>query len=207
VDLIDFQSFADGSYKYLLVYQDQGCKFPWLEALTTKSAAAVAWQLVRIFSVLAPPSILHTDNGREFARQANLKGKAVPLNDDFLDEVVREIAQLWPDCKLVHGRARHSPSQGGVERLNQTVQKRLSAWCVQNSSTKWSVGCKVVQWGIATDFSHAVKAVPYQLVFGQEARCAACSCSHTHVVISHPMFAFGRSGTYRELTVDVCDLP
>ena len=193
--MIDFQSFPDGAFKFLMVYQDQRCKFPWLEAITGKTAASVAWQLVRIFSVLGPPSILHTDNGREFAKSASLKGKAVALDDDFLEEVVREIAQLWPECKLVHGRARHSPSQGGVERLNQTVQKRLSAWCVENNSKKWSVGCKLVQWGISTDYSHAIKATPYHLVFGQEPRCAA----------SNPplLLAFGRREcVYRELTVD-----
>ena len=35
VDLIDFQSFADGSFKWLLVYVDHGLKFTMLEPLTS----------------------------------------------------------------------------------------------------------------------------------------------------------------------------
>lgn len=39
-----------------------------------------------------------------------------------LDEVITEIKKLWPGCAMVRGRARHSESQGGVERLNRTCQ-------------------------------------------------------------------------------------
>ena len=113
------------------------------------------------------------DNGREFSKVAGKgkgKGKFVDLTE-MMDEIVTEIAELWPECKIVHGRARHSPSQGGVERLNQTVQRRLNAWMTENNSTAWSVGCKIVQWGIATDYSNAVSGIPYELVFGQKPRC------------------------------------
>ena len=156
-----------------MVYQDQGCKLPWLEAISRKQAKVVAWQLLRIFSVLGPPCILHTDNGREFSKVAfkgTAKGDTSELNEEFMKEVLSEIRELWPKCRLVHGRARHSPSQGGVERLNQTVQRRLNAWCIENKSTRWSIGCKLVQWGISTDWSGAIQDVPYELVFGQKPR-------------------------------------
>ena len=109
------------------------------------------------------------DNGREFKSAAG-HGKSVDVDTEMMDSIGTEIAKIWPECKLVHGRARHSPSQGGVERLNQTVQRRLNAWMTENKSKAWSVGCKIVQWGIATDFSRAVKSSPYELVFGQTPR-------------------------------------
>ena len=51
------------------------------------------------------------DNGREFSKVAGHgKGKFVDLSG-MMEEIVTEIAALWPECKIVHGRARHSPSQ------------------------------------------------------------------------------------------------
>ena len=43
--------------------------------------------------------MLHSDNGREFA-----------------NKVVKEVLNMWPDCKFVHGKPRHSQSQGSIER-------------------------------------------------------------------------------------------
>ena len=65
-----------------------------------------------------------------------------------MDEVILEIRKFWPGCRVVHGRARHSQSQGGIERANQTVEKKLNAWMVAHNSTRWSVGCKVVRWQV-----------------------------------------------------------
>jgi hypothetical protein len=87
-------------------------------------------------------------------------GPIEPLADDHLMEVINELAHMWPECKLVHGRARHSQSQGSVERLNQVVQRRLSAWMKDTGNKQWaSVGIKVVQWGVNTSFTKSVKKV------------------------------------------------
>ena len=66
VDLIDMQSFPDGKCKFILVYQDHGIKFCVIEALEKKTKSEVALALLRIFSLLGPPMILQSDNGREF---------------------------------------------------------------------------------------------------------------------------------------------
>ena len=153
------------NFKFLLVYQDHGTKLCWLEPLLNKTSTAVAAVLLNIFSMLGPPKILHTDNGREFFGQAN---SSVPDADDpddaledlaFATNVVGELKQLWPECLLVHGRARHSQSQGGVERLNQTVKRRLNAWMQENSSRAWSTGCKMVQWAINSAFHRGTKRI------------------------------------------------
>ena len=95
-----------------------------------------------------------------------------PLADTALKDVITELAGLWPESKLVHGRARHSQSQGGVERLNQLVQRRLSAWMKDTGSKKWAtVGIKIVQWSINTSFTKSIKKVPYELAFGQKPTC------------------------------------
>ena len=56
--MIDFQSFPDGDFKFLLVYQDHGAKLPCLEAIKKKTGVNVARKLVDIFSLLGPPCIL-----------------------------------------------------------------------------------------------------------------------------------------------------
>ena len=135
----------------------------------------VVWCLTETVAKL----VTQTDNGREFYNAANKKeltGKGGTrgddedenLNDELLGEVICEISKLWPGTKQVKGRARHSPSNGGVERLNQTLQRRLGGWMAENESKRWSIGCKVVQWGIATDFSNSIQMSPYEYVFGQK---------------------------------------
>ena len=70
------------------------------------------------------PSILQSDNGREFRNM-----------------VVQALTAMWPDMKFVHGRARHPQSQGSTERANADVKKMLATWMRDNNSLKWSIGC------------------------------------------------------------------
>lgn len=93
VDLIDFQSCADGKYKWLLYYQDYSTKFLYSRPLQTKRAAEVAFELLKIFLEQGAPVILQSDNGREFTA-----------------EIIKELILLWPECKIVHGRPRHPQS-------------------------------------------------------------------------------------------------
>ena len=72
---------------------------------------------------------------------------------------------------MVRGSPRHSQSNGGIERTNLTVENKLGAWMKDNNSTKWSVGCKIVQWRINTQINRAVgNKTPYYLAFGQKPR-------------------------------------
>ena len=71
------------------------------------------------------PHIFQSDNGREFAKQS-CKGS---------DKVVARI----------HGKPRHSQSQGSVERANQDVENILACWKKDNNTTSWSDGLRFVQ--------------------------------------------------------------
>jgi hypothetical protein len=42
--------------------------------------------------------------------------------------------------KIVHGKTRHSQSQGSVERANQDIENMLATW-IQDNITK-----RMVQW-------------------------------------------------------------
>ncbi|XP_060846452.1 KRAB-A domain-containing protein 2-like [Rhopalosiphum padi] len=110
-------------------YQDHATKYLYLRPLTSKRATEVAHELLKNFLEQGAPQILQSDNGREFTAK-----------------IIEELAELWPECKIVHGRPQHPQSQGSVERSNQDVENMLRAWVVDNKSTKWSIGVYFVQW-------------------------------------------------------------
>ena len=47
---------------------------------------------------------------------------------------------------MVCGSPRHSESNGGVERVNRTVQAKLGTWMQDTNSRRWSIGCRIVMW-------------------------------------------------------------
>jgi hypothetical protein len=74
-----------------------------------------------IFTKQGPPSILQTNNGGEFSGHAHdYVGRWMLLDNNFIDLVIKEVKNFWPDCQMVRGSPRHSESNGGVERVNQT---------------------------------------------------------------------------------------
>jgi len=68
VDLINFnfQSVPDGKYKWILNNQDHNTKFISLRPMESKRAIEVSTHLLSIFLTFGAPSILQSDNGREF---------------------------------------------------------------------------------------------------------------------------------------------
>lgn len=86
--------------------------------LKTKTALEVAYILLDIFTIFVAPKILQSDNGREFA-----------------NKIVQEACEMWPELKIVHGKPRHSRSQGSVERANQDIKNMLHVL----SSLSWRI--------------------------------------------------------------------
>ncbi len=173
VNLINFQSMPDGVFHFLLNYIDHGIKILSSVPIVRKRASCVAYALIQIFTVYGPPMILQSDNGREFsgaAMTARERRRHVGLDPAFLDEVIAELKLLWPDCRMVRGSPRHFESNGGVKRVNQTVQQKLGAWMRDNRTVRWSVGCKIIQWQYNTQRHSTLRDIPYKLVFGQTPR-------------------------------------
>jgi hypothetical protein len=97
--------------------------------------------------------ILQLDNGNEFNTAAmtrkqvsEFRGKLVGLTDLELSEVITEVRQLWPECWMVRGSPHHSPSIGGVEQVNRTMQKKLGAWMKDCKLRQWTIGCCLMMW-------------------------------------------------------------
>lgn len=153
VDLIDMQSQADGDFKFIMVYQDHLTKFVQLRALKSKRADEVAYHLLDVFTILGAPCILHSDNGREFA-----------------NKVIEEVCKMWNELKIVHGKPRHSQSQGSVERANQDIEKMLSTWLETNKTTKWSEGLRFIQFMKNKAYHSGINRSPYETMFGCKAK-------------------------------------
>jgi len=180
VDLIDYQSIPNGDFKDLLNYIDHGVKFLFSIPRKRKRASCIAVALLEIFTVLGPPMILQSDNGCEFNSAAmtsqqrrslqgetSTLGNCVGLPEALLIKVINEIKLLWPDCRMVRGSPRHSPSNGGVERVNRTINQKLGTWMHETGSTNWSIGCRLMMWRYITQRHCTVDDLPYRLMFGQ----------------------------------------
>ena len=77
VNLTDTESQPDGDLKWILVYQDYLTKFVQFHPVTSKRTPEIACQLLDIFSIFGAPSILQSDNGREFVNSVTTELRAV----------------------------------------------------------------------------------------------------------------------------------
>lgn len=157
VDLIDMQSQAvtvkGQTFRHILVYQDHLTKFVQLRALENKTANEVAYHLKHIFSIFGAPHILQSDNGKE-----------------FVSGVITQLVSQWPGCKLVHGRPRHSQSQGSVERANQDIQDMIFAWTREKNDPNWTTALPEVQFAKNRTIHRGIQRTPYMAMFGVEPR-------------------------------------
>lgn len=52
---------------------------------------------------------------------------------------------MWPELKIVHGKPRHSQSQGSVEQANQDIENMLTTWMQDEKNRQWSRGHRFIQ--------------------------------------------------------------
>ncbi|XP_035215751.1 KRAB-A domain-containing protein 2-like [Stegodyphus dumicola] len=112
-----------------MVYQDPLTKVLILKFFISKRAAEIAYNLVEIFSLLGDPSILQSNNGREFAKN-----------------MVISLKEFGPALKIVTGKPHHSQSQSSVERADQDIENMPCTWMQDNKSGRWSEGLHFVQF-------------------------------------------------------------
>ena len=118
-----------------------------------QTAEKVAYQLLDIFCMFGVPFILQSDNGREFT-----------------NKIIQNLADLWPRMKLVHGKPKHSQSQGSVERSNQDFRDMLVAWMSDNKMKTWSEGLRFIQIKKNRDLHSGIETSPYEAMFGTAQR-------------------------------------
>ena len=167
VDLIDFQSHPDGKFKFIMVYQDHLTKFVVLKPLEFNRDEEVAYNIIDIFTLLGASNILQSDNGREFSNQ-----------------IVSNLRNMWPELKIVHGKPRHSQSQGSVERANQDIENMLTTWMQDEKNRHWSQGLRFVQLMKNRAYHSGIKMSPYEALFGCKIKIGLNTSNLPHDVIS-----------------------
>ena len=153
VDLINMTAYPDGKMCWILHYQDHHDKMSYLRALPNKAATTVAAALLILFLQQGAPVILQSDNGKEFVAR-----------------IIKELMQLWPDCKIVNGSPRHPQSQGSVEQANTDMEKMLGKWMSDHKTKRWSVGIHFVAHQKNNRYHAGIKNIPYVLQYGQACR-------------------------------------
>ena len=106
--------------------------------------------MLDIFSTIGVLSILQSDNGRE-----------------FVDPVITELSAMWDGLEIVHGKLRHSQSQGSVERANRDIKDMLTTWLQSNSTTHWGDGLRFIQVMKNRAYQEGMKCWLYKAMFGQ----------------------------------------
>lgn len=138
--------------RHLLVVMDHFTK--WCEVFSTKDqkATTVAQLLVsRVFSRFGPPTVLHSDQGRNF--ESNL---------------MQEVCNLMGIHKS-RTTAYHPQCDGLVERQNRTLQDMLSSF-VSEHRDDWDLWIDLAVYAYNTSSHESTGFSPYELVFGRVAR-------------------------------------
>ena len=153
MDLIDFRALHDENFRYILHVKDHFTRFSWAYPITSKKTNIVALKLFELFTEIGPPTILQSDNGREFT-----------------SNVIKDLSNLWNNVKIINGRPRYPQSQGLIERSNSEIGKLLGKWMETYNSNRWSNSLRFVLWAMNTTTCRATGQTPYQLVFGNKPR-------------------------------------
>lgn len=96
--------------------------------------------------------IIQTDHGRE-----------------FVNKLMDQLVTFFPNMQFIHGRPRHSQSQGSVEAAIKTVQNRLFAMVKETGRKDCSNLVDAVQHAMNTTVHSATRKTPYELVFDRQA--------------------------------------
>ena len=110
IDLINFRKLpctCNATHKWVLHITDHSSKFTWLYPLHSKETEEVVEALEKQFCLFSFPTILQSDNGREF------KSKKMA-----------EFCKVHK-IKQVHGAPRTPTTQGLVEHNNCTVKENM----------------------------------------------------------------------------------
>lgn len=115
----------DEDYKWIAHAIDHWSKFQFAYPLVRKTAEEVAHGLQHlIFPYFGLPSIIHSDNGKE-----------------FVNAILRKIVAQWPGkVQFISGLPRHPQSQGLIEQAHHTLERMIAAKIQEEKENKpnWS---------------------------------------------------------------------
>ena len=155
MDLIDLRNSPDGEFHYIAHVMDHFSKYHILFPTKTKEADEVATLFrERVLAYFGAPAIFHSDNGHEFCNQ-----------------VLTKLIKSWScNVTFVHGRPRHSQSQGLVERGNRVVEEKIAKMKTEKGlqdHVPWASWLLEIMYSLNTEKHAMTQDLPYRVVFGR----------------------------------------
>lgn len=151
MDLVDMRLYAqeNNNISWLLVVLDVFSKFSMCAELENKKADTIVNALKKVFQRFGPPTILQSDNGKEFKNAA--------------------VESLCSDFKIKQkfSRPRHPQSQGQVERLNQTLCRWMQKNLLESNTKCWTKVLDKVVYSYNITIHSATKKSPFEKYFNR----------------------------------------
>ncbi|XP_072375773.1 KRAB-A domain-containing protein 2-like [Diabrotica undecimpunctata] len=92
------------------------------------------------------------------------------LIENLQIRLFKKSAVMWDELKIVHGKPRHSQSQGSIERANQDIEKMLTTWPEINKTSQWSEGIQFIKFMKNRAYHSGFSCSPYGALFGCKAK-------------------------------------
>ena len=151
VDILEVPVSNKGN-RYLLVVQDYFTKWADAIPLRNQTAATITEKLVKLFSVMGLPDILHSDQGRNFE-----------------STLLQQTLEAFGTVKS-HTTAYHPEGDGMVERFNRSLLQLLHSY-VENEAD-WERHLPLVLYAYRTSVHSSTGIEPYVLMFGRQPHTA-----------------------------------
>ena len=153
---------------YLLVVQDYYTK--WAEAipLQDQKAVTITNELIKVFSRLGIPEILHSDQGRNFESTV--------------------LAQTLNAFGLTKSRttAYHSECDGMVERFNRTLLQLLRSYV--DTEENWEQYLPLVLYAYRTSVHFSTGISPFMMMYGRQPKHSGLSNPTAFNAKSYPVY-------------------
>ena len=152
MDLVDFHQYkgTNNQYTFLLVVVDCFSKFLWAFPLKKKEAPEVLSKLRALFMTEGIPTILQSDNGKEF--------------------VADESRAYYERCGIIFrtGRAYKPSSQGQVERTNRTLKSAIYHDILATDNYDWVTNLDLRVFSYNTLTQTSAGRTPFEIHRGRK---------------------------------------
>ena len=148
MDITYLPADSIGGEKYLLIVIDMFTKFIWVKALKNRDAQSVKQFLKDTFSN-EYFEIWQSDNGGEFKNHE-------------VNQLIKEVFE----SVQIHGAPRKPSTQGGIERVNQTIKWKFRVKIKENPN--WTSYLNDITLSYNTTFHSSIGCTPWYAEYGKD---------------------------------------
>lgn len=152
IDLFFIDEFNEEKDRRVLVpvvqIVDHKSKFRFAQILPSKEADYVVDFLHLVYSIIGPPKILQSDNGKE-----------------FINEKLIELNSHW-NVQHVHSAPYHPQTNGVVERSNGVLKNVIKKWQISNPDKDWKPYLRFIVHQVNCIQHETLGISPYEYTFG-----------------------------------------